>query len=275
VLSTAPGIGSFPRSSAFFRLPFLVGCVLLLALCACAPANCTEAQDINSCARILFIGNSYTYVNDLPGTFAQLAASGGHRVETGMVAPGGWTLQQHAASTDTINAISASKWNYVILQEQSQIPADAASRAASMYPAARSLASKIEASGAKPMFYLTPARREGWPEDGMPDYPSMQFQIDIGYIGISQELGAPVAPVGYAWLLAVGQNPRLDLWQADGSHPSETGTYLAACVFYATIYRQSPAGLSYTAGLPQDTVLFLQQMAGEAVLNNPSQWNLP
>ncbi len=103
----------------------------------------------------------------------------------------------------------------------------------------------------------------------------MQFQVDIGYLGIAQELSARVAPVGYAWLLAMDQNPQLDLWQADGSHPSVQGTYLAACVFYAVIFRQSPDGLSYQAGLPKNTATFIQKISGSTVLNDPAQWHLP
>ena len=71
-----------------------------------------------------------------------------------------------------------------------------------------------------------------------------------------------------------GQNSQLDLWQADGSHPTEQGTYLAACVFYAVIFRQSPKGLTYQAGLTKETATFLQQIAGTTVLDNAAQWNL-
>jgi hypothetical protein len=108
----------------------------------------------------------------------------------------------------------------------------------------------------------------------MPDFQSMQIQINIGYLVIAQELKVPIAPVGYTWLLAKGQNPQLDLWQEDGSHPTEQGTYLAACVFYAVIFRQSPEGLSYKGNLPEETVLFLQQIATDTVLNDPAQWFL-
>jgi hypothetical protein len=103
----------------------------------------------------------------------------------------------------------------------------------------------------------------------------MQFKLDIGYLGIAEELSVPVAPVGYAWLLARNQNPQLDLWQPDGSHPTEIGTYLAACVFYAVIFRQSPKGLTYLATLPTETAQFLQQIAATTVLDDPAQWNLP
>ena len=255
---------------------FLILLCLLLSCFGCSHTiKCDQTQAAESCIRVLFIGNSYTYVNDLPAMFAELAHAGGHRVETGLAAEGGWTLADHVNSPVTIDAINSSKWDYVVLQEQSQIPSIEQTRTATMYPAARELVSQVEGNGAIPVFFLTWAHRDGWPENGLPDYQSMQYQIDIGYLGIAQELGVPVAPVGYAWLLAWGQNPKLDLWQEDGSHPTEQGTYLAACVFYAVIFRQSPEGLTTLAGLPKETAQFLQQIAATTVLVNPAQWNLP
>jgi hypothetical protein len=206
--------------------------------------------------------------------FTKLVNAGGHQVETGMAAQGGWTLADHVNSSDTLSQITSSKWKYVVLQEQSEIPAMEQSRTAIMYPAARFLASQIEGAGALPVFFLTWAHRNGWPDYGFQDYQTMQFQIDIGYLGIAQELSVPVAPVGYAWLLTQGQNSQLNLWQEDGSHPTEEGTYLAACVFYGVIFQQSPKGLTYQAGLTKETATFLQQIAGTTVLDNAAQWNL-
>jgi hypothetical protein len=85
----------------------------------------------------------------------------------------------------------------------------------------------------------------------------------------------PVAPVGYAWSAAYAQDPNLDLWQADGSHPTELGTYLAACVFYAAIFGRSPEGSSYVGGVPGDTARILQATAAHLVLDSPARWNLP
>jgi hypothetical protein len=254
----------------------LILCCLALFLSACSPAtSCGEAQGPDACQRILFIGNSYTYENDLPGVFAKLADAGGHRVEVGTAAQGGWSLSDHVNSPETLNKIESSKWNFVVLQEQSQIPAFERSRTQEMYPAARVLVHQIEEAGATPIFFITWAHREGWPENGLKNYEDMQFQIDRGYLGIAQELNAPVAPVGYAWLTVMRQYPQLRLWQDDGSHPGEQGTYLAACVFYAVIFRESPEGLTYLAGLPKETAQSLQTIAANTVLNNPGQWNLP
>jgi len=65
------------------------------------------------------------------------------------------------------------------------------------------------------------------------------------------------------------QDPQLNLWQDDGSHPNEQGTYLAACVFYAVIFQKSPEGLSFTAQVPSETAGTLQKIAAQTVLNTP------
>ena len=248
----------------------LIFCLLLLLITVgCAPSCTTDA-----CTRVLFIGNSYTFVNDLPSTFAGLARAGGHAVETGMAAEGGFRLLDHELSSKTQKAIQSAQWNYVVLQEQSQIPSMQFSRDETMYPSARSLVKTIEASGGRPVFFMTWAHRDGWPENGLPNYEAMQFAINKSYLGIAYELNVPVAPVGSAWMTATRFYPQVELWQADGSHPSEQGTYLAACVFYAAIFRESPQGLSYHANLPEETAEQIQKIAAETVLNNPSQWNL-
>jgi hypothetical protein len=101
----------------------------------------------------------------------------------------------------------------------------------------------------------------------MYSYESMQEQIDQGYELIARELDVSLVPVGYAWQSARTQDPDLDLWQADGSHPSQEGTYLAACVFYATLFQESPVGLSYRADLSEDMATRLQTVAFDTVLN--------
>jgi hypothetical protein len=252
---------------------WLILCILLFVTCGCSLT--TKCSDDPQCSSILFIGNSYTFVNDLPTTFASLAKSGNHRVETGMAAQPGWMLSDHLSSSETFNQINSQKWNFVVLQEQSQVPASLQVRTTQMYPAARALVSKIREIGAVPILFITWAHRDGWPENNMPTYESMQYQINGGYLTLGQELKAQMAPVGYAWLKMRQQTPKLNLWQQDGSHPNEKGTYLAACVFYAVIYRQSPEGLTYVGNLSREDARLLQKTAADTVLNNTTKWNIP
>lgn len=238
-------------------------------------AGCPDAGHAPTCTRVLFVGNSYTLVNDLPGTFAKLARSGGHRVEVGTAAENGWTLADQAGSSATAAKLASAKWDIVVLQEQSQLPSVEQFRQAQMYPAARRLIQAIRNQGAQPMLFLTWARRDGWPENGMPNYSSMQSAIDSGYLTIAHEQQAAVAPVGDAWSTLVGTEGTPALWQQDGSHPTEAGTYLAACVFYAAVFHQSPKGLGYHAGLSGEDAAKMQDVAATTVLGDLTKWTLP
>lgn len=245
--------------------------LVVLLLAGCAGAQDTEPKDST---RVLFIGNSLTFFNDLPEMFAELARSGGHEVDADMSAQGGWTLSDHATSKKTLDKIEQQNWDFVVLQEQSAIPSIVDERNKSMYPAARLLDSKIRESGAATIFYMTWGYRDGSPEVGYKDFDAMQAQLYSGYMGIADELEAMVAPVGVAWQNGMAQDPQLDLWQGDGLHPNREGSYLAACVFYAVIYQQSPKGLKYTAELVEEKAQFLQDIAAETVLENPERWNI-
>ena len=101
----------------------------------------------------------------------------------------------------------------------------------------------------------------------------MQSAIDDGYLAIAAEEQAAVAPVGVAWSTMLNQ-PHPGLWQDDGSHPTTAGTYLAACVFYATIFHQSPRGLTYRADLSPVDAAMLQTIAADTVLSDTRKWGL-
>ena len=161
-----------------------------------------------------------------------------------------------------------------MLQEQSRIPAADASRRATMYPAARQLVEQLRTAGAQPMLFLTWARRDGWPEQSMPDYASMQSAIDRAYLAIGGEQHVAIAPVGRAWWIVAGEQSLPGLWQDDGSHPTVKGAYLAACVFYAAIFGENPSGLRYRAGLSEEDATRLQFAAADAVLVDPAAWNI-
>jgi hypothetical protein len=247
----------------------LYAAILIGLLAGCGPETTGPTKSI------LFIGNSFTSVNNLPNLFTQLALSGGKSVTAAMCAQGGYKLFQHAADPVTGRELEEHKWDVVVLQEQSQTPAIENDKNAYMYPAIRDFNERIRKAGAVPMLYLTWGRKNGDSEFGYSDYSSMQEALTLGYMGIAQELSIEVAPVGAAWKTAHERQPILLLWAGDGIHPALAGSYLAACVFYAVIYGKSPEGLGYTAGLPLDTATFLQAIAAETVLTDPKKWFIP
>ena len=213
-------------------------------------------------------------MNDLPGTFAEVARSGGHDVEAGMSAVGGATLADHVASADTRAALASQRWDIVVLQEQSEAPAADTSRVGAFEPAVRTLVGSIESLGGRPLLLATWAHRDGDADIGIADYTTMQARLDAAYVGIARQLSVGVAPAGAAWAAVRAADPTIDLWQADGSHPSVAGTYLAACVVYASIFGTSPVGLDGGGDLSADTRRALQEAAAATVLVDPSAWDL-
>jgi hypothetical protein len=232
--------------------------------CSRPAAGSLDAQEPD-CTRVLFIGNSYTSVNDLPATFARVSAAQGHRVVTEMIAPGGARLADHLQSGQVRDQIRSGHWNCVVLQEQSVIPSMPGARDSLMFPAARALAREIRRAGARPVLYATWGRKNGWPEGGMPDYAAMQARLSASYRALGQELNAKVAPVGDAWALVVAGHPDIPLWQGDGSHPTEQGTFLAANVLMATLFRDAPKGLGARGNLSESEARALQEAAARAV----------
>jgi hypothetical protein len=254
-----------------------LGSVLQLSMVALLLIGCAGGQqdtDPGDAVRVLFIGNSFTFYHDMPTMFAELVRAGGREAVVEIEAPGGQSLSGHAISVSTLEKIATGDWDYVVLQEQSSLPVQQDEREGQMLSAARILSEMIQDSGGRPVLFMTWGYRDGLPDKGFPDFPSMQSELAAAYTGIAEELDAAVAPVGIAWQNGLAEQSQLDLWDSDGRHPSKTGSYLAACVFYATICRESPEGLSYRAGLKKKTAGFLQTVAAETVLADPQQWNI-
>jgi hypothetical protein len=227
-----------------------------------------------TCTRVLFIGDSYTSVNDLPGTFTSLAWAGGHRVETGALTGGGETLAAHVADPQTASTITSTRWSFVVLQDQSENPALPFYRGNEMYPAVGALTTMIRDAREQPLLFDTWGHQTGWPLAGLPTYSLMQTAVDQGYAGIAAQLAVGVAPIGPAWAAVVARGGGGQLWQPDGVHPTVAGTYLAACVLYASLFRESPVGLGYLDGLPAAEASSLQTAAASVVLSDPARWGL-
>ncbi len=119
----------------------------------------------------------------------------------------------------------------MVLQEQSTLPVKNAQR---MHENVRLFDSAIKSAGATTVLYMTWARR---------NQPSAQGAIASAYDSVGREAGALVVPAGAAWGRFISAHAEPVLHDKDQSHPTPAGSYLAACVFFATLLGRSPAGL--------------------------------
>ncbi len=215
---------------------------------------------------LLFVGNSYTYYNDLDQLVASFATSlpGAPIVTASRVASGGYRLPQHASDAATDGTPLAAflgtgpypSWTFVVLQDQSQIPGfpESQQERIDSVAAAVELAARATEHGATTLLFQTWGRRDGDSSnpDRFPDFLTMNNLLAEGYAQMEQAIraaGYPVrrVPVGAAFAairegdLAAGKDP-LDsaslffrLYATDGSHPSLEGSYLAAATFVCTV----------------------------------------
>lgn len=220
--------------------------------------------------RVLFIGNSLTCENDLPGVLAGLAKSRNFAMEHDQYTPGGYTLAQHSRDPRLLEKINKGDWDFVVLQEQSEMPAYSWAQT-EVLPYAQKLSELIKSSNprAQIAFFMTMARKNGEQRDilNSPEigtYDGMQRKLNASYIKMAGENQGLAVPVGPAWENVRSQEPSLNLY-ADEVHPNLTGTYLAACVFYGVLFKDTPAGLPHPPQIDADTAKFLQKAAGDAI----------
>ncbi|MFO1328526.1 MAG: hypothetical protein U1F56_14305 [Rubrivivax sp.] len=146
-------------------------------------------------------------------------------------------------------------FDVAILMDCSQCPVNP-NFAAQFHEYARKHSDSVRRHGAKPVFFMS------W---AYADAPEMTASLADAYTQAGNVNNALVIPAGLAFARSVAQRPQLNLYAPDKRHPSMAGTYLATATTYAALYKQSPVGLPYTAGLDADTARFLQGVAWETV----------
>ncbi len=196
---------------------------------------------------MLFIGNSFTQRNNVPGLLAEMAAARDLCVQRELISVGGASLRNHWNAGRAAKAIETGDYDYVVLQEQSTLPVKNAKRMAEnvwLFDQA------IKRVGSKTVLYMTWARQHT---------PEAQQAITDAYNAIGHELGAIVVPVGLAWQNFLAKHDKPVLHDRDQSHPTLAGSYLAACVFLAVLLKRNPVGIeSGPAGLDQQDMAVLQ-----------------
>lgn len=214
--------------------------------------------------KVLFIGNSLTSANNLPKMVVDIARSKKHNMVYDWYTPGGSKLSDHAKSPEVLAKIKSQKWDFVVLQEQSQLPGwSFKQKSKEMFPYVKALVKAIKTENPKTdiVFYMTMAAKGGDMRNGnisrsLLTYDGTQKRVNKCYLDLAKDNYALVAPVGIVWRKAIKDAPGRDLY-SDNSHPNQTGTYLVACVFYSTFFQSPVAG----AAIPEQ----INEKAGKAL----------
>ncbi len=182
--------------------------------------------------RVLFIGNSYTFFNNLPKLVETIAESqkGGPRIETEVSLSGGKTLKWHWENGKALEAVRKGGWDFVVLQEHSTLgkpPAPGAlpeiNDPSMYYEYAERFQAEIAKTGAKTVLFAT------WARNG---FPEQQRRLDDAFTRLAVKSGAAIVPAGLAWTVTKLEAPGIQLYMPDRSHPSMAGSYLNALLFY-------------------------------------------
>jgi hypothetical protein len=237
--------------------------------------------------RVLFIGNSYTYVNNMPQIVSDIATSMGDTLVWDIQAPGGAAFYDHCTDATTLSKIQAGNWNYVVLQEQSQTPALPDVLVQGMFPQPRKLDSLVNAynSCAETIFYMTWGRKNGdasncsfytvqynWP--WYCTYLGMDSVIRLRYRMMADTNQSIISPAGAVWRYIRSLHPSIELYDADGSHPSPAGSYAVACAFYVTLFKKDPTAINYDYFLSGSVAADIRNAAKKVVYDSISYWHI-
>jgi len=228
--------------------------------------------------RVLFVGNSYTAVNDLPAMVSSIAGSMGENMTYETSAPGGCTFQNHL--TQSAQYIQQGGWDVVVLQEQSQLPSFPYSHFMNeSYPYAQQLCQMIRQYNpeARIVFYMTWGRKNGDSQNAqyypvLGTYEGMDSLLRARYMQMAQDNHAQVSPVGAVWHHIRDHYPQIELYQSDESHPSLYGTYAAACSFYTVLYHKDPTEIQYTPEISAQYADLIRQSVKAVAYDSLNTW---
>ena len=225
-------------------------------------------------ASAIFIGNSFFYFNNgITRHITELlrSADPGYKLRTTMVTISGSGADWHDVDSyfrpNAIGRYSFDDNNNIVFNTIDRLFDIAIMMDCSQCPIhpqlktvfteyAKKQSEAVRRHGAVPVFFMS------W---AYADRPEMTAQLAEAYTKAGNDNGVMVIPVGLAFAKALERRPELTLHFVDKRHPSMAGTYLAACTTYASLFRKSPVGLKYAAGLDEPTATFLQTVAWDTV----------
>ena len=238
----------------------------------------TNARPDCDACEILFIGSSYlSYLgNDVIEIFEQFSIAGKKNVYIDRRDIGGWRLEDHSQNEQTIAKINEREWDFIILQGNAAVLSQQKWHD-HIIPFLKDLRRIIKSRSQKTciIYMMAWAYSDGltWVPGETDTYEEMQINLYNETIKMVHDLDIASAPVGWAWYTAISNGYKADLYLNDFNHQSSSGAYLAACVFYATIFLESAPFITYTWS-EFDDAQFLHDIAYATVINHLDLWNI-
>lgn len=226
---------------------------------------------------VLFLGNSYTGVNNLPQMIQDAALSAGDTLIYDSYTPGGYQLVDHYQDPVSLAKIQSGGWEYVVLQGQSQEPITYSS---DFNNGGHALHDQIKQYNpcAVTKTYMTWGRKNGDAANCpffpvMCTYEGMDTTLRDRYLALTESLNGEVSPVSVVWKYLRQNHPAIELYQADESHPSAEGSYAAACSFYAAIFKKDPTLITFNSGINATDASVIRDAAKLCVYDSLSVWD--
>jgi hypothetical protein len=217
--------------------------------------------------KILFIGNSYT--SQCSDTITKLFKNESPDWKLTFHTKGGKDLAYHLAEPATEKLIGSQKWDFVILQEQSQKSGLGGKSSQGFHNDVASFSKIIRDTGSTPCLYLTWGRKAGDKKNPKiyPNYQAMQKKISTAYFKAGKNNQARILPVGLAYSKVKQQDQALfeSLYKKDGSHPSAIGAYVVSSVFWGSLTGQDPTTIKWRGAIEKPKALMLRQAAQSAL----------
>ena len=235
------------------------------------PNNVNIHQVMPDSVRILWIGNSYTFYNDVPQMVENMGKENGLNISTSRILKGGESLSGHLKNPELHKQLEKGGWDYIVIQEFSSSPAYSTKYVAeNILPYAAEIDSlaKKYSPGVETVYYMTWGHKNGnvrqtdYPLDDT--YESMQNRIITTYTDMAYENKGTLAPVGIAWKNIRKNHPEIELYIEDNFHPSLEGSYLAANTLFGAIVKGDFKPIP-VEGLDEPTMTILHNEAVRAI----------
>jgi hypothetical protein len=216
--------------------------------------------------KVLFLGNSYTAqsAHFIKEIFKREAPG----FQLSFLTPGGVDVKHHLENQKSQKLLASGKWDFVVLQEQSQKAGLGGQYSTDFHKAVAGFIPVVRKQGGKVCLFMTWGRRDGDKRNPSvyPDFKTMHKRISSNYLKAAKTNGLLLAPVGNAFAHVHTTDPDLfrKLYKKDGSHPDKPGGFLAACVFFKELTGRSPENIRWNGGFDPVTAAKLRKAAVQA-----------